>query len=408
MCDPVSATIAVTTAATAGANHLSQKALTKEQTRQSNRTAALSGREFDTRMGLVRGSDTRVDDLLQRQYRGISGVEDETFQFLLDNNRGGFDEQLDLDRSNFDLTHTIAGDAFNAQLAALQGMITTQRQARLEKQAFTEAEEKRQKAIQDRADQMAEALPGEVGFDAQQLAYGDALDRRTEFAKANMTAPSGVPVNAEDPVIASLFGRASEKAYGDALTTATSDAGLASYGDAFAASNRKLSTFASDIDRMTRQAATSREPLTFEQAIAEIVRRNATEAYEFQSDMLGRTADMRINAADRYADRRGGAMNDYRVNSGEARRDYATNYGSALSNFYDRSLGSESIYTDRLMGSSRDYESKAVNLGNWRMQNTRPNTLLSDLVDVASAAYGGYAKNQAQKKSIKNKTGGKA
>ena len=400
MCDPVSLAIA---GGTAAANHRSQRSLAKAQTAQSNRTAALQAAEFDKRMGLVNQSDARIDQLVRDQYREVSGLEDETFSWMLNNDRAGFDEQMGLNARGFDVTQTIAGKAFSDQMDAFGDLITAQRAARLEKQAFTEAEEARQKVYQDRADLMAGALPGEIGFDAQQIAFGDALDRRTDFAAGNIGPRSTSPVPAGDPTVAAMFDNALTRGHGEAAASARSGANLAAYGDALTASDRKLADFGDDIAVMTRQAATSRAPLSLEQAIADLVSDNAAEAYDFKVDTLGNIADQRIGAETRYTGQQADTLGDYRVASGNTRERYATNFGDALTEFYDRNFQSEGTYTDRLIGSSNNYEGKIVNLGNYRMSAMQPNTLLGDLLDVAGTAYGAY--RRAQPPSSKSSTG---
>lgn len=370
---PMLLTAGMTAAKGVADNAAANKTL-KWQNRKSAELAAMQGREFDQRMGLVRGSDGRVDDLLKRQYDDISGLEDETFWEMLRGSQAGFDEQ-----------QTIAGSAFDEQMGALDGLMTAQRRSRLETQALTQAEEARQRAFQDDADGRAAALPGQIGYDAQQLGYGDALARRSGFAAANMSGPESASSSVGgDPLMRREFERQQQRGYGEALTDATNAAKVSAYGDAYAGSERKLGDFAGAIDLITRQAANSRQALPFEHAVPAFDRRNAEMDYDFT-----------VGMSEDGARRRGLAAGDFRDNEATARERYARGWGSALESFFGNQLGTESTFTDRMIGSSNQYENKLVNLGNYRIQNASTFSPASLLLSAINSGYQGY---QAGKK----------
>lgn len=342
------------------------KKASKAQARTAAETARKDGIEFDSRLASVRQSDTRLDDLSRAQYGDMSGLEDSTFDWMLNNNQTGFNEQT-----------TIAGKAFDDQMTALGGLMTSKRQARLQAAAKSEEERQRQLAFQSRADGLAEALPEDIGFNAQQVGMADALSRRTAATRAAVTGPE-TPYFAAgaDPTLARAFEGQQQRGYGEALTEADAGSKVASYSDAFVGSERKLGDFATAIGDITNKAAISRSALPYELNVSAVDKRNAQEDYESEVDLV-----------DRSADRRGRAVGDYRENNANAQQQYSQNWGSALEDYFGKQFGTEGTYVDRLMGSSTNYSNKVTSLGNYKMQNTTASNPLSSLIKTAERAF---------------------
>lgn len=337
----------------------------KRQNEIARRTSALDAAEFDTRMGYARDSYGRMDELTRRQYGDASALEDETFSFLLNNRRGGFDEQQGLART-----------AFDGQMDLLDGLMTTQRGARLEAQALREAENARQAGYQGGADDLSRALPGKIGYDAQTAAAADALARRVQFTDANTTPTEAMAFGDKDSVLARAFRAENARGLTEARTDAVNAAGLDARGDAFAGAGREIIDFAGAVGKLGRQAANSRAALPAEMEGVRVGRDMAEERYGAESGLI-----------DRYATQRGGALGDFREGEAGARVDFADKSGGVLADYYGRTLGGENSYIDRMMGSSNTYTNKVTNLGNFKMQNTSTfNPWSSVLKELESSA----------------------
>jgi hypothetical protein len=337
----------------------------KKQAKIAAETARKDAVEFDSRMTGVNASDLRLDDLANRQYTDMSGLEDSTFDWMLGNNQAGFDEQ-----------QTVAGKALDDQMTALGGLMTSQRKSRLEAAAASEAEKNRQLAIQSQADALAGALPEDIGFSAQAEAFGDALAKRSGFARASMTAAEAPGFAAGgDDLVRREFEKQQQRGYGEALTDADSAARVSSYSDAFVDSERKLGDFAGQIGQLTSKAAISRSALPYELGVSALDKSQARDRYASESDMISGDAA-----------RRSDARGQYRENSANARGAYADNYGSALEDYFGKQFGSEGTYVDRLMGSSTNYANKILGLGNYKMANTTAYNPLSAILKSAEKA----------------------
>ena len=338
----------------------------KRQNEIARRMTALDAAEFDKRMGYVRDSSGRLDDLTRRQYDDTSRLEDETFSFLLNNNRTNFDEQQGMARA-----------AFDGQMGLLDGLMTSQRGARLQAQALREAENARQAEYQGGADTLSRALPALIGFDAQEAGYGDALARRTAFMDRN-TTPAAVPTfGARDSVLARVFAAETDRGMGEARTDAVNAAGLDARSDAFSGASRELVDFAGAVGKLARQAGNSRSALAPELDSVRIGQDMAQERFGAESDLL-----------DRYSTQRSEAAGDFRQGEADARVRYGDALGGAVSDYFGRTMGAENAYIDRTMGSSTNYTNKALNLGNFKMQNTTTTNLLSNLIRGAEKAAG--------------------
>ena len=340
----------------------------KRQNEIARRTSALDAAEFDTRMGYARDSYGRMDDLVRRQYGDTAGLEDDTFRFLLENQQGGFDEQQGMARA-----------AFDGQMDLLGGLMTVQRGARLEGQALREAENTRQAAYQSGADDLSRALPGLMGFDAQEAGRAEALARRTGFLDANLTPTAAPRYGNRDETLARVFEAETARGVGEARTDAVNAAGLDARGDAFSGAGRELVDFAGAVGKLARQAGNSRAALPAEMEGVRVGRDMETERFGAEGDLL-----------DRYATQRGQAAADFRTGAADAQTRFAENTGGALSDYYGRTMGGENSYIDRMMGSSNTYTNKVTNLGNFKMQNTTTfnpwSTVLKELDAAAEKA----------------------
>lgn len=348
-----------------------KKKAKKKQAQIAAETSRKDAAEFDRRMTGVNASDLRLDALSDAQYADMSGLEDETFAWMLGNNQQGFDEQ-----------QTVAGKALDEQMGALNGLMTSQRKARLEAAAASEAERNRQLAIQAQADTLASAVPGDIGFEAQTQSFGDALARRTAFTAANTTGPTARNLGPNaDPLIAREYEKQAQRGYGEALTDATAGSRVASYSDAFVDSERKLGEFAGAVSDLTNKAAISRSALPYELGVSALDKNQAKERYAEQGDMISGDAD-----------RRARAMGDFRDNNANARENYGRDYGSALEDYFGKQFGSEGNYVDRLMGSSTNYTNKVVNLGNYKMANTTAYSPLSAAIKLGENLFSSFQK----------------
>jgi hypothetical protein len=340
----------------------------KRQNEIARRTTALDAAEFDTRMGYARDSFGRMDDLSRRQFTDNARLEDETFGFMLGNRRGGFDEQQGLARG-----------AFDGQMDLLGGLMTAQRGARLEAQGLREAENARQAGFQGGVDDLARALPAQIGFNAQTAGAADALARRVAFTDANTTQTRAPTYGDNDSVLQRAFRAENARGMGEARTDAVAAAGLDARGDAFEGANRDLIGFATAVGQAGRQAANSRAALPAEMEGVRVGRDMAGERFGAETDLLNR-----------FTDARGGAMSDFRVGEAGARGEFADRTGGVLNDFYGRTMGGENSYIDRMMGSSGTYTNKVTNLGNFKMQNTSTfnpwSTVLKGLEDAAAKA----------------------
>lgn len=337
----------------------------KRQDQLGREASAKDAAEFDRRLAELQASFGRSDALDTQRFDQTRGLADETFAYQLDNGRQNFDEQTG-----------IAAKAFDDQQGALGGLMTAQRKSRLQSAADTEAEEARQRAIQQQADGLAAALPGQIGFDAQEAEYGDALARRTAIARATMTgAPADVPAWATDPTLAGAYSGEARRGYGEALTDATAAAGLSARSDAFQGSERKMGAFAGDIDALTNKAAISRSALPWEQAVAQLDKSQAGDTYQ--------VAERQISDG---AARRGTISGDYRGQMGDARDRYQQGYGGALDEAFGKKLGAEGDYIGKYVNTSQNYASKILGLANMKIAGTTAYSPLSAAIKAADSA----------------------
>lgn len=354
------------TGATALAQNAANNRTIKKQNAASARYAQESAAEFDRRMAETRLSDARLAELENKRFAENGALEDSQFGYALNNSRLGFDEQ-----------QTIAGKAFDDQMTALGGLMTSRREARLMDAAAVEAEQNRQKAVQDQADQLAGALPDKVGFDAQQQSFAEALASRGALRTANTSAITAPGLaGGSDRLRAEMEGQ-----IGRGRQEAATDAGnadrLAARGDAFRGAERDLGSFASAIGDLTTKANISRQPLAMERGVASLVGAQGQDTYDAEQSLL----------SDR-ASRQAGILSDYRGNLADAQSTYGSNWGKALQDFYDTKMGAEADYIGQLTGNSKTWESKLANTTQWRINNM---STFSPFAAALSAAQSGFS-----------------
>lgn len=339
-----------------------------------NRATGVQRDEFDRRTGFANESDGRIDSLLDRQYRDTSGLQERTFAEMLDQRRAGFDEQQGFDREGFD----------GATLAD-QGLVTENRRIRLEQRAIADAEQARQRGFQGQADDLAAALPGLVGFNAQRRGATDATAVRSAAAQAAVS-PALAPRKGMDAMTAALTASEGNRGQAEGMTDALSAASFAGNSDAFQGAERQLGSFVDGLAALTSRARLSRASLDDELAVGGTEREQAGARRDFSADLSGRTADARS-----------GVASNYRGQIGNAISGNADQLGDALSRFFGGSLSSEGGRADGLMGSSNRFENARTGLSNYKIGKTTAysplgNTLktINDAAkEAARAANGG-------------------
>lgn len=345
-------------------NRSAARAGARRQQQIMNEMTGVQRDEFDRRMRYAAESDVRTGGLLDRQYADTSALEDRTFAEMLEQDRAGYDDQLGIGRA-----------AFDTRMLADNGLITEGRRIRLEQNAISNAERDRQRGFQGQADDLAAALPGRIGFDAQRAAAIGATARRAAIADEAMTGPVAPGVKGLDPMTAAMIASETSRGQGEAATDARSAAAFSARGDAFAGAERDLGSFADALSSLTQRAQLSRASLGDELAVGSTERAQAGDRRDFAVSLGDRTADQRGRTEGNYRD----AMRS--TISGSAER-----LGDALGRFFDRSLGSEDTMTSGLIGSSNRYEGTRVQLGNYRMGNTTAYSPLGNLVGMINAA----------------------
>jgi hypothetical protein len=339
---------------------LDAKAKSKAKSKQADliqQSNKVSQEQFDRRNQITSDSDARTHDLIDREYADTSGLEDSTFGYLLGQNQAGFDEQ-----------QTIAKKAFDEQMSAFGGLMTAKRASRLEQIDASERELARQRAFQAEADQLADALPGKIGFAAQEADRSAAFQRRGDFAKSVISAAAAPPSYAKDPRLAAAYAGGQEQGVQAGIGDALSSAKLSSYRDAFQGAERNIADFGSDIDVLGRKAANSRAALPAELAPGDLKASDAQQTYDW-------TVDMSKDDAQRRAD----LNKDYRTNLSNAQQQNADSLSKAFANFFGRSYDTENTLVGRLTGASSGLENKIVSLNNMRVNNTQPNYKWGDL-----------------------------
>jgi hypothetical protein len=338
----------VTDLAAGALDQSAQNKARKAQQGQLNATTAMQGAEFDKRMGMARGSDQRVGDLLNQEHSQEGALQDQTFGDLLAQNAGSFNAQSDVTKR-----------AYDEQMAATQGLMTSTRQARLDQAATSEAERQRQVGFQDQADVLASAFPGQVGATAQARMMGDALTGRNALTASTVSGPTNAAPAGSGDLVSREFAKQSNRGVGDALATAQAGNKVSSYGDAFAGAERNISGFADAINGLTQKAGLSRAALPDELAPGGVARSNAQDRYQ-----------QTVADSQHHAQQLGDMLTDYGNNMTGAISSRGTNLGSALSNFFGGRLSSEGDFTTGMTGSSQHLQDTLTNLNNFKMSQT--------------------------------------
>lgn len=362
-------------------NKLKQKLLDKG--------ADISRAEFDKRMSEILASDARLLDLSQKGYTDAAANEDATFADLLTNAQVGFDEQSTIVDETAAERMGVQKSAFDQQMEALGGLMTAQRGARLKMQEASAAERERQQALQGQADELADALPEQIGFNAQEQARQKAFADRLSLINETTTAPTG-PAWAKGAAGAYANADAAATAVGQGDAAAA--ARVSSYGDAFQGSERTMGGFADDIAGLTRKAELSRSALPAELGVGKLEGEQAKERADFAVALAKEMGDRRDKIAADRGEGRTATSKTFRGALGSARESFGTRRGSSIDNLYDRLFSAESGYISGVSGSSQNLENKLVGLNNFKMGNTTVTSgvanALREVEAAVKAAYG--------------------
>lgn len=347
--------------------------------------ATLTRDEFNRRMAEILASDDRILDLSREEYGQTAAAEDATFADLLGLAGQGFDERLTISDQTADARTGVAKDAFDQQMLALNGLMTQSRGAKLMQQQAAEAERVRQKAFQDQADSLAEALPGQIGYDAQDIARQQSLADRVALIEASTSKPAA-PVWARDGAAGEAF--AAQDARGTAVGQgdAKAAARVSSYGDAFQGAERNMAGFADDIGALGQKAQISRSALPAELGVGGLKARQAQERADFATSLAREMGDRYDQiAADRGRVRQDTSAEYFGQNT-NARERAGQNTSDLLSKYFGDMFGAEGGFINGLTAASQNLESKLLNLNNFKMGNTSVTSPLANTIREAERA----------------------
>lgn len=346
MCDPVSLTVAAISGAGLAANKVAQNNAAKSQQSTMNANTAASAAQFDTRMGLARGSDQRVMGLEQDQYGETSDLQDQTFSYMLDQSKQRADTE--------DL--------------AQRGLITAQQQNNDRRITLNAAESARQagylgdvaQTITNAASQIAgPAMAAKVSS-----MFSDRLGVLTNVMPAG--TPSQGPTPAGDDLVGRAYATQAQAARDRVMGEATAGAHVGAARDAASWADQ-LQNGAGD----TADAIKGRAGLSGQLAAADSANIDA-------SDKL---AQAHASFAQQLA------QWQEQQNTG-AYSDWSTKQGGVLGDYYGRNLQSENDYSTGMTGSSQHLEDTNTSLANYKISNTRADTTLGDALMLAGSAAG--------------------
>lgn len=372
--------------------------------------------EFGKRLGVQRHADKTAvaneaasfDDLGAwelGQTHSLLGLGAEGFDESMRLGREAFARELGLEGETFDRLQTVAGQTFDKQMEALGGLMTAQRAARLEMQATSEAERARQMAFQGEADELAAALPGAIGFDAQQDTLAEQWAKRKAGAEAAATgAVAPVSKRGMSDELAALFDAESARGRGQALDQAAAQSKLSAASDAFTASERQLGDFGDEISQLTRKAQMSRALLPGELGVGRLKLDDADADFDFATGLAEALGGMRydtekgygenrLGTAQRYGDNMLGANENRYSALLDARSGYADNMGRAKGDYWSRKSAADVAWAQNLIDTSLDYENKMSQNSQYRMgsvSKTSPLSTFGSLLKTGANAYSSY------------------
>lgn len=379
-----------------GLNSGAQKKEDRLKQQLLDQSAAISRTEFDKRMAALGGSDARTTDLLTGQHNEEGANADQTFAYLLDQAQKGFGEQQQIDSSGFDARYANTNDAFDKEMTAQGDLMTAQKAARVQSAQASEAERQRQLAFQGQADDLARALPGQIGYDAQTAGRQTALGDRSALIKSAMTQVAAPAFAGGDPTVSGAYAAAADRGSNAGLGDALRSADLSSYGDAYQGANRELGGFASDVAGITTKAGISRSALPSELNVGKVQAGNAKDQYDFASGLAKDMGGARDQILADNTTRQGTTASNFRSANTSAENNFSDAFAKMLSDYYGNKIDSEGNYINGLTTSSTDLENKLLNLNNYKLTNTSVTSpLASTLKSIdkagqkAAAAAGG-------------------
>lgn len=363
-------------------NRLKQKLL--------DQSATISRDIFDTRMTDVRASDARTLDLNRRGYDAQSGNQAKTFADLLANSTAGFDEQTGIADETFNDRQAIERTAFDQQMEALGGLVTAQRGARLKMQEAAASERQRQRAFQGEADDLAAALPGQVGFDAQAVGRDAALADRLALIQDTVSRGE-VPAWAK--TAAGAFAAAQGRGYAESMGDATATAKVSAYGDAYQGAERTMGRTADDISGLTRKAEISRQALPAELGVGQLEGEQGKERADFATALAKEVGQRRDQIVADRGEGRSRASERYRGATDQTRSRFGEQMQGVFDDYFGGSIDAEGRFISGITGASTNLENKLLNLNNFKMNNTRVTSPLANTLrafeQAAAAAAGG-------------------
>lgn len=348
-----------------GIDALGASSANKKQAKLINKNTALSRAEFDKRDAVVQDSDRWMSEIARQEAERAGTNSDETFAYLLGQNRSGFDEQQGLTRK-----------ALETQSGAFGGLVTASRAARLRQIEASNAERDRQLAFQGQADDLAAVLPGNIGFDAQQTGRADSMALRGALITAATGAGPATPsFGGDDARLSGAYAGAAEGGRSEGIGDSLRSANLSSYQDAFKGSEADLARFGTDIGQLTTKAAISRSALPAELQEGAIARRIAEDGYKGTVDYANTERDLTSDSLSRF-----------RGANTQSRSDYSSGLQDALNNYFGRSYDTRGALTDKVLGASTTYEDRVTGANNQRINNTKPSPWLRALSGIVSDA----------------------
>lgn len=379
-------------------SHLDNKAIKKENKLKQatlNRGADLSREAFDGRLRELGLSDTRIADLLRKEYGEGAANEDASFKDLLENNQAGFDEQVGISNTTADERLGIEKSAFDDQMEALGGLMTAQRGARLKMQEASKAERDRQQGFQAQADELAGALPGQIGYDAQEAGRAVAFGSREGLIRANTSATDTPAYARKDPTLAGAFATQDARGTTAGLGDALGQARISSRSDAYQEAERNIGDFATDISGLTSKAALSRSALPAELGVGKLEGEQAKERSDFATALAQEFGGKRSDIVSERGDRLSSTASDYRNNVATARSGFADKMQKVLGEYYGGQFDAEGNYIAGVSNASTNLESKLLNLNNFKMNNTLVTSPLANTIRLVDAAADKAAKAAA-------------
>lgn len=364
MCGPAAVAGA---ALSVGGTMLQQSAASsaaKAQQGALNRQTQLSAKEFDKRMALASGSDTRSTELTKAGSKERRDLEVNTQRDV----SAGYEAQTGRDSAS---TDTYYGELANI-LSQQSGELGT---ARSDYNATADAARAKQAGFRQQADTRVDQLVGGSGFDASQADRAAAAGKRSaigNLATSLVEVPGhSTPMlyaGAPDNVRAELA-RASAVADTRAGRSNDSQANILAYADAGKEGNRRISQAREDLAGIDMKSQAEAANTPYQLAPSKLAYGNAND----------RAIDARNTASS-------GLEGKLKMSAAELAsstiplKQYADKIDQALADYYHSRLSSESEYATGTIGSSQNFEDQNRALTNYKIAGTTGSSPIGDLM----------------------------